>query len=137
MEKSKGKIIYAATPFRLEYLTESICDFIEEKRNFPLSPLLTMPHRRFNYVRHSRENIYRVCYGLVDISDELWIFGIGGGALKEWVYAKEKGKPVISFIKVFDPLWEEWSKKQKYLDRKYKAIVEEVLELSKVSKKAF
>lgn len=37
------KIIYAATPFRMENLTEKICDFIQDKGHFPLHPFNTLP----------------------------------------------------------------------------------------------
>ncbi len=124
-----SKVIYAATPFRMEYLRDQICNFIESKGHFPLHPLLTLPYERFNYERHDRETIYRVCFGLVDLSDELWIFGIGGGSLKEWLHAKESGKPTSSFVKQFDPHWKEWSTKEKYRT-KYATVLEEVLALS-------
>ncbi len=35
------KIIYAATPFRLEHLKNKICDFIQNKGHFPLHPFNT------------------------------------------------------------------------------------------------
>lgn len=124
-----SKIIYAATPFRMQNLADKICDFIEEKGNFPLHPLLAMPYERYNYDRYSRDDIYRICFGLIDLSDELWIFGIGGGSFKEWIYAKEKGKPLKSFVKIFDPKWLEWMKKEKY-QTNYKEVLEEVLRLS-------
>lgn len=127
------KIIYAATPFRMENLTERICDFIERRRHFPLHPLLALPYRRFNYDRYSRDQIYKVCFGLVDLSDELWIFGIGGGSFKEWLRAKEQGKPLRSFVKVFDPKWEEYAYSLEKYQTGYREVLGEVLRLSALS----
>ncbi len=124
-----GKIIYAATPFRMENQRDKICDFIEEKGNFPLHPLLALPYKRYNYERHPKEQIYKVCFGLIDISDEVWIFGLGGGSLKEWAYAKEKNKETLSLVKQFDPSWKIWKNKEKY-KTKYHELVEEVLSRS-------
>ncbi|MDD5651497.1 MAG: hypothetical protein PHF86_13965 [Candidatus Nanoarchaeia archaeon] len=126
-----SKVIYAATPFRMQYLRDKICNFIESKGNFPLHPLLALPYERFNYERHNRETIYRVCFGLVDLSNELWIFGIGTGSLEEWKHAK--GKPRYSFVKQFDPNWEEYIQKEKY-NIKYKEILEEILLPNNLSK---
>ena len=124
-----AKIVYAATPFRIEYKAEEICDFIEQQGCFPLHPLLALPYKRYNYDRFSKEDIYRVCFSIVDFSEELWIFGIGSGSFSEWSRAKEQEKPTRSFVKRFDPDWKEWSQKDKY-QTKYKEILEEVLRLS-------
>ena len=120
------KIVYAATPFRMENKIGEICDFIEQQGYFPLHPLLALPYDRYNYQRYSRENIYKVCFGLVDLSDELWIFGIGSGSFKEWTRAMEQGKPIKSFIKRFDKNWKEWADKEKYKIQ-YKNVLDEVL----------
>lgn len=131
MKKINGKIIYAATPFRFSgELIEKICDFIEQTGNFPLHPLLTMPLKRYNYQRYSKDLIYKVCFGMVDLSEEVWIFGIGSGSLKEYQRARNMGKQVRSFVKRFDPNWEEWSQKRKY-QKKYGDLVREILEESK------
>ncbi len=127
----EGNLIYAATPFRMQNLVEKICDFIESKGHFPVNPLKLMPIERYNYKRHLRENIYTVCFGLVDICPELWIFGIGAGSLKEYLRAKESGKQIRSFVKKFDPYWEESSQKEKYKIGPYKDVVKEVIRLSK------
>ena len=129
-----GKIIYAATPFRFSNKKiEEICDFIESSGNFPFHPLKAMPLTRYNYDRYSARVIFEACFRCVDyVADEVWIFGIGSGALKEYVRAREQGKPVRSLIKVFDDDWEVYSKKEKYWDV-FGEIFREVLETSRTS----
>jgi hypothetical protein len=77
--------------------------------------------------------IFDVCFRCVDhVSDGVWIFGIGSGSLKEYIRAKERGKPVRSLIKVFDPEWEEYSKRKKYWEV-FGEIFREVLDGSATS----
>ena len=120
------KFIYAATPFRMENLKEKICDFIQNKGHFPLHPFNTFPMSRYNYDNFTREEIMKVCYGVVKLSDELWIFGLGSGSFDEWLKAKEIEIPRRSFVKEFDPDWEEGSKKEKY-GLKYPGLLKEIL----------
>ena len=129
MEVTKGNLIYGATPFRMVDQTKKIYDFIESKGHFPILPLLLLPPDKVNYQKYRREEIYRICFGLVDICDEVWIFGIGGGSLQEFERAKDSGKPVRSLVKRFDPDWEKRSQKEKYFI-KYKKLVDEVLKIS-------
>ena len=65
------KIVYAATPFQLADLTNRICDFIESQNCIPLHPFNALPLERYNYDRYSKNEIYTVCFRLIDISDEL------------------------------------------------------------------
>ncbi len=120
------KVIYAATPFRMKDLKERICDFIQERGHFPLHPFNALPMSRYRYSNFTREEIMRVCYGLVELSDELWIFGLGSGSFDEWLKAKDIEIPRKSFVKVFDPKWEEYSQKVKYKSR-YPGLLKEIL----------
>lgn len=124
-----SEIIYAATPFRMESQVGEICDFIEREWKFPFHPLLALPYDRYNYRRFSREDIFRVCFGMVDLSDGAWIFGIGSGSFKEWMRARDSGKPVRSFVKRFDADWEEWARKDKYRTQ-YAKVLAEILAAS-------
>ncbi|MFZ5955138.1 MAG: hypothetical protein ACOYT4_01830 [Nanoarchaeota archaeon] len=126
------KRIYAATPFRMERLINNICDFIESQGHFPIHPFLALPLERYNYERYPKEEIYQVCFDLVGITDELWIFGIGTGALTEYRKAKELKKPVKSYIKVFDSDWEERFKEKEFerYQKNFGEILDEVIETS-------
>lgn len=120
------KVIYAATPFRIKHLKDGICDFIQRKGHFPLHPLNALPMSRYNYDNFTRDEIMRVCYSMINISDELWIFGIGHGSLDEFKRAKKIEIPTKSFAKQFDPLWRSQSQKEKY-HPKYSGIIKEIL----------
>jgi len=122
-----AKIIYAATPFRMESLKDKICDFIQEQGHFPLHPFNALPMTRYNYRNFKRQDIMRVCYGMITLSDELWIFGLGSGSFDEWLKAGEIIIPRKSFVKQFDPLWQEYSKKEKYQVGRFKGILNEIL----------
>jgi len=69
----------------------------------------------------------RLCYGMIILSDELWIFGLGSGSFDEWLKAGEIAIPRKSFVKQFDPLWQEYSKKEKYQVGRFKGILNEIL----------
>ena len=129
-----GKIIYTATPFRFsDTQIEKICDFVESTGNFPFHPLKAMPLSRYNYNRYSSRVIFEACFRCVDyVSDEVWIFGVGTGSLKEYVRAKKYGKPVRSFVKVFDPEWDKYSEREKYWDV-FGETFREVLDSSETS----
>lgn len=81
---------------------------------------------RYNYDNFTKEEIMKVCYGLVRLSNELWIFRLGSGSFDEWLKAKEIIIPRKSFVKEFDPLLEEYSKKEKY-GLKYPGLLKEIL----------
>ena len=63
---------------------------------------------------------------MIKMSNELWIFGLGSGSFDEWLKAKEIKIPRRSFVKEFDPKWEEYSEKEKY-KIKYPGLVKEIL----------
>ena len=133
-DRIDGDIIYTATPFRLSDETvERICDYVESCGDFPFHPLKAMPLSRYNYDRYTSRVIFEACFRCVDhVSDGVWIFGIGSGSLKEYVRAREHGKPVRSLVKVFDPEWEEYSNRRKYWDV-FGKIFGEVLDSSEIS----
>ncbi|MDD5700398.1 MAG: hypothetical protein PHH00_04425 [Candidatus Nanoarchaeia archaeon] len=118
-----SKIIYAATPFRMGSQTGEICDFIGRQGHFPLSSLATVPYG--NVGDFPAEVLVRSSDGLIDLSDELWIFGIGDSTLREWVYAKDNRKPCRSLVKLFDYEWEERAKRERFAG--YPGVAEEVL----------
>ena len=128
MELINGSIVYCATPFRMERQTKRICDFVEDHGHFPLHPFNAMPLDVYNYGRYDKRLIFKVCFGMVDISDELWIFGIGSGSLKEYQRAKDSMKPTRSFIRVFDPDWETVLVDKPRYRENFGDLVDEILE---------
>ncbi len=118
------KIIYAATPSRMYNHKDEICNLIILNNCISIHPFLTLPLEIDYEKRYNREDIYRACFKLIDCSDELWIFGINNGSLKEYSYAKEQGKSTKSFVKLFDPIWKQQSLNEKYIS--YVKVIEEI-----------
>ena len=46
-----------------------------------------------------REEILQVCFRLIDICDEVWIYGDSEGCRREAKYAKSVGKPVMMVMR--------------------------------------
>jgi hypothetical protein len=71
---------------------DTICRGLAEKDDIlPISPL-----HLFSFMKDdsNREEILQVCFRLIDICDEVWIYGDSEGCRREAKYAKSVGKPV-------------------------------------------
>lgn len=62
----------------------------------PISPIHMFSYFEIEDEKY-REEIMKICYHLIDICDEVWVFGISEGCLKEIEYAWKIGKPVKIF----------------------------------------
>lgn len=71
-----------------------ICKYILRQGLLPISPL-----HLFKFIDHEtpelREEIMQVCYRLIDICDEVWIYGENEGCKLERKYAEQTGKKVV------------------------------------------
>ena|SRR3989344_9684740 len=122
--------VYAAIPIRMNEQARQIYLFIKSQGRFPIIPLLLFPPDSYNYDTFPRRNIYRICFSLVGISDEVWIFGIGAGALKEYERKRNQSGLVRSFVTSFDSELEEYSKSEHYQEPKYIDLAREVIATS-------
>ena len=71
---------------------DAICRELAERDDIlPISPL-----HLFSFMENDekREEILQVCFRLIDICDEVWIYGDSEGCRREAKYAKNVGKPV-------------------------------------------
>ena len=71
---------------------DSICRELAKGKNvLPISPL-----HLFSFMEDDgkREEILQVCFRLIDICDEVWIYGDSEGCRREAKYAQSVGKPV-------------------------------------------
>ena len=68
-----------------------ICHDLAKQGILPISPL-----HLFSFMENddNREEILQVCFRLIDICDEVWIYGDSEGCRSEAKYAKSVGKPV-------------------------------------------
>lgn len=72
---------------------DTICRELAKKDDIlPISPL-----HLFSFMEDDgkREEILEVCFSLIDICDEFWIYGDSEGCSKEKAYAISQGKKVI------------------------------------------
>jgi hypothetical protein len=69
-----------------------ICHDLVKQGILPISPL-----HLFSFMENDlqREEILQVCFRLIDICDEVWVYGDSEGCRKEREYALSQGKRVI------------------------------------------
>jgi hypothetical protein len=83
---------YKDDPKENKKLADTICRELEERGDvLPISPL-----HLFSFMEDDlkREEILQVCFRLIDICDEVWVYGDSEGCRREAKYAKSVGKPV-------------------------------------------
>jgi len=70
-----------------------ICHDLVKQGILPISPL-----HLFSFMEDDlqREEILKVCFRLIDICDEVWIYGNSEGCKKEMDYALSRGKKVLN-----------------------------------------
>ena len=70
-----------------------ICHDLVKQGILPISPL-----HLFSFMEDDlqREEILHVCFRLIDICDEVWIYGDSEGCEKERDYALSRGKKVLN-----------------------------------------
>ena len=84
---------YKDDPKENKKLVDTICMELAEKDDIlPISPL-----HLFSFMEDDlqREEILHVCFRLIDICDEVWIYGDSEGCEKERDYALSRGKKVL------------------------------------------
>ena len=83
---------YKDDPKGNKKLADTICRELEERGDIlPISPL-----HLFSFMENDdkREEILQVCFKIIDICDEVWVYGDSEGCRREAKYAKSVGKPV-------------------------------------------
>ncbi|MBS3056551.1 MAG: hypothetical protein J4473_03905 [Candidatus Aenigmarchaeota archaeon] len=101
------KLIFCATPSRLENKKESIMDFVTKQGFGPLHPFQALPLKRFEHGPIGRKKCMEFCLRLIDAADEFWVFGISKGTMQEIKYAAEKRKIIRLFLE-WDPDWKKF-----------------------------
>jgi len=105
-------------------------DVVTAEGYAPLHPFQALPYERFEgNSRVGRDKSMEFCMRLVDVSDELWMFGISSGTLMEAVHALDIKKPVEFKFEYFDP---EWKKFYEELGPKYGNPLDGLLEQAKL-----
>jgi len=112
-----SKLIFCATPARLNGKKKEIMDFVTSQGYGPFHPFQALEFERFEGGPIGREKTMEFCKRMIDACDEFWVFGISDGTLRELVYVMEQnGMPIKLFLDKFDP---DWKKYYKQLGPKY------------------
>lgn len=85
---------YKDNPKENKKRVDTICRELAEKDDIlPISPI-----HLFSFMKDdsNREEILQVCFRLIDICDEVWIYGDSEGCRKEREYALSRGKKVLT-----------------------------------------
>lgn len=101
-----SKLIYCATPARLNSKRKEIMDFVTSQGYGPFHPFQAFEYERFEGGVLGREKTLEFCKRAVEMCDEFWLFGVSNGTLQELTCAQRLKKPVKLFIDVFDLEWE-------------------------------
>ena len=82
---------FASDPEGNRVRVDIICHDLVKQGILPISPL-----HLFSFMEDDlqREEILQVCFRLIDICDEVWIYGDSEGCKREAEYARRAGKVV-------------------------------------------
>lgn len=75
---------------------DKICKHIVKQGLLPISPLHLFSFID-NETKEARKEIMAVCFKLIDISDEVWVYGDSEGCKLEEEYAERTGKKVVKW----------------------------------------
>ncbi len=84
---------YSDNPEENKKKAEQICKLLIKEGMLPISPLHLFS---FSENDDARSEIMEVCYKLIDISDEVWIYGFSEGCKLEKEYAIKNNKTIKS-----------------------------------------
>jgi len=86
------RILFLLIQKEIGVRVDIICHDLVKQGILPISPL-----HLFSFMENddNREEILQVCFRLIDICDEVWIYGDSEGCRKEREYALSTGKSVV------------------------------------------
>lgn len=117
LKATMSKLIYCATPARLNTKKKEIMDFVTNKGHGPFHPFQAFEFERFEGGAPGREKTLEFCERAVEMCDEFWLFGISNGTLRELIHAQKIKKLVKLFLDDFDS---EWKQNYDILKEQYK-----------------
>ena len=87
---------YANNPTENKKKVDKICKYLIKHDIVPISPL-----HLFSFYDEDadREYIMKACFHMIDMCDEVWIYGDSEGCMEEMNYALSKGKKVVLMYK--------------------------------------
>ncbi|NGN65528.1 hypothetical protein G5C51_16690 [Streptomyces sp. A7024] len=97
-------LVYVACPSRMASRADEFQNVVVEGGHAPLNPFLAFPYPLFEGGPPGRERTLEWCCRLIDICDEVWLFGISAGTLFEVQHLLSRGrrKDLRDFTDVYD-----------------------------------
>lgn len=101
---SSPLLVYMACPSRMASDMDKFQDFVVEQGHAPLNPFQAFPYALFEGGRPGRERTLGWCCQLVDICDQVWLFGVSAGTLFEVQHLLSRGRvaDLRDFSDVYD-----------------------------------
>lgn len=99
-------LTYCATPSRLIHKTDEIIKFVLKQGHAPLHPFRALPQEIYGDKGHfGRETSLGFALRLVDVSQQVYLFGLSERTAKEVCRAIERNIPIKLFLNEFDIEW--------------------------------
>lgn len=109
--QEKKPIIFTALSKKYFYMRFHIVKFVLEQGGVPINPFTSYDYFLLDTV--DRDVIRNANNNLVNLADELWVFGsISNGVLAETLHVKSTGRPIRYFELVNDRECKEISKEE-------------------------
>ena len=104
-----SELVYCAIPSRLRHLVTEVNDYVSVRGHGPLNPFQAFEYERFEGGAPGRVLTLLWTRRLVSIADQVWLFGVSEGALRDACIGILLQKRVLA-VRGFDPNWDTyWS----------------------------
>ncbi|OXY99962.1 hypothetical protein BEK98_01840 [Streptomyces diastatochromogenes] len=93
-----------ACPSRMANQADKFQNLVVEQGHAPLNPFRALPYALFEGGLPGRKQTLEWCCRLIDVCDQMWLFGISAGTLLEVQHLLDRGrrKDLRDFTHIYD-----------------------------------